>query len=227
MSRRRFRIGVHEIYDRRFDSRKSGSQILNPMGNQVSWAVFEMADEHGVTALLADYKTKLKRAESAVGACDVQFKQSRVMRANAGRAVPKERDDKTQAAYMDSLAALDVTGEEVDRLEALLKKFTEKRVAVEASKVLRYGPVGTGKNGPDNVLAVLDGQTLNFNADGILVIADARSPYNGMAVVDYRKYVVLPWIAVHRRICAADRASLPPWPACVARPKQAPTDESL
>ncbi len=112
MSRRRFRIGVHEIYDKRFDARKRQSQILNPMGNQVSWQVFEMGDEHGLTSLLARTKARLIQAEKVVSELDEQFEQLKVARANAGRTVPKERDLKAEAEYMDSLAACDIAGEE-------------------------------------------------------------------------------------------------------------------
>lgn len=219
MSRRRFRIGLHEIYDRRFDARKRGSQILNPMGNQVSWLVFEMGDEHGLRSVLAEWKGKLARAENAVAECDERFEQLKALRANTGRAVPTQRDHQAELEFMDSLAAADITGEEVDKLEAMLAKITATRLAAEASKVLRCGPCGTGKIGPGNVLVLLDGQTIKVNADGILVIDQPDSPYNGMLVSDYKTHLVRPWLSTHNRTCTIPRESLPPWPEGVPREK--------
>ena len=218
MSRRRFRIGAHPDYDRRFDGHKLASQILNPMGNQVSWLVFEMGDEHGVSGLLQEYKAKLAYAEKVVAQCDQQFENLKAARANQGRATPRQRDRREELEFMDALAVVDVTGEEVDRLQTLLGKFTERRRATEAASVLKYGPVGIGKLGSTGVLSVIDGQVVAINAEQLLVINDPRSPYHGMSVADYKEHLVRPWLAAHKRTSAVDRASLPPWPAAVPRP---------
>jgi hypothetical protein len=221
MSRRRFRIGVHRAYDTRFDRCKLASQTLSPMSYQVAWQTFQMSDEHGLTALLSEYKAKLAHAENVVAQADRDFETLKLTRANEGRAIPKERDHIIELEYMDALAECDVVGEEVDKLEGMLAKIVANRQAVEESNVLKYGPCGTGKMGEGNILCVLDGQTIKVNADSILIIDDARSPYNGMTVVDYKKHLVLPWLIMHPRMCSVGRESLPPWPPAVARPDAA------
>ena len=218
MSRRRFRIGVHPTYDKRFDARKRASQVLSPMSNQISWLVFEMGDEHGLNGLLTECKAKLAHAETVVAQCEAEFQEVKAARANEGRAIPMQRDRLEELEFMDALAVADITGEEVDRLQALLGKFTERRRATEAASVLKYGPVGTAKLGSTGVLSVIDGQAVALNAEQLLVINDPRSPYTGMTVDDYRKHLVLPWLKTHKRTSAIDRASLPPWPDSVPRP---------
>ena len=89
---------------------------------------------------------------------------------------------------------------------------------MEDSKLLRYGPVGTGRIGEGNVLCILDGQTVKPNSEGILAIDDDRSPYNGMTVADYKAHLVLPWLTIHQPVYSIDRAYLPPWPEGVPRP---------
>jgi hypothetical protein len=218
MSRRRFRIGIHPEYDRKFDGRKRQSQVLNPTSsNQISWSVFQMGDEHGIKGLLAECRAKLVQAENAVAEADADFEWMKAERANTGRTVPATRDPKAEAEYMDALAACDVGAEEVDKLEILLEKFQDKRRAIADSLVLRNGPVGSGRI-RDGVLVEMDGQKVVVNDDRHLVIHDERSPYNGMLVDDYRRHVVIPWLATHKRTEAAERATLPSWPECVARP---------
>ena len=218
MSRRRVKIGVHKQYDRRFDILKSRSQVLNPTANQISWQALEMGDEQGLRSVLAEVKLKLLRAERVVAQCDKEFEELKAMCVNAGGAIPAERDHKAQVEYLDALASADVTAEEVDKLQGLVDKFTRKKQVAEAVSVLKYGPCGVGKIGK-GILSVLDGQDVKVNDDGLLVISDDRSPYDGMAVEDYKKHVVLPWLAAHKRTCTIDRASLPPWPVVVAREK--------
>jgi hypothetical protein len=219
MSRRRFKIGQHSAYDRHFDNLKRVSQILNPMSNQISWGALQMGDEAGLTSLLARCKAKLEKAENVVAECDRQFEELKATRANTGRGVPTMRESQAQLEYLDALAAADVAGEEVDRIEGMLAKLVEKRKVVEASNVLRCGPVGTGKAaGPGGTLSVLDGQIIKVNGEGILAIDDDRSPYNKMSVVDYKTHLVLPWLATRNRTHAIDKASLPPWPEGVPRP---------
>ena len=104
----------------RFDCRKAGSQILNPLGVDIAWTVFDMNDEHGLKPLLADCKAKLARAELAVKKADEKFEELKTTRANEGRSIPEERDRASEADYWDALAAADVAGEEVDKLENML-----------------------------------------------------------------------------------------------------------
>lgn len=220
MSRRRYRIGVHPRYDQRFDNIKRASQILSPMNFQVAWLSFQMGDERSVTKLLAEWKSKLSRAENAVAELDWQFEQVKAERAKTGRDVPWKRDDKAEAAYLDAVAEMDVTGEEVDKLEVLLAKFTKQRSAAEAAQVLKYGPRGVGRIGPGNVLAELDGQTVKINEDGVLAIADPRSPYDRLPVQVYKEQLVLPWLKTHGRIRAVEPSSLPPRPQPAQQPKR-------
>jgi hypothetical protein len=64
--------------------------------------------------------------------------------------------------------------------------------------VLRYGLMGVGKM-RDGILNVIDGQKCGQTIDGTIIIEDARSPYNGMAVSDYRE-LIKSWFEHKREI---------------------------
>jgi hypothetical protein len=61
---------------------------------------------------------------------------------------------------------------------------------------LRYGPVCTGRLF-QGLLSEIDGQVVG-RQDDIMIIRDKRSPYNGMAVSDYRS-MSNAWLAQIRR----------------------------
>ena len=77
--------------------------------------------------------------------------------------------------------------------DKLTKLYIEPAKMDEAAKVLAYGPRGMGQlhNG---VLCMIDGQRV-ATIDDELVIVSESSPYRGMAVADYRRAVVIPWVA--------------------------------
>jgi hypothetical protein len=97
--------------------------------------------------------------------------------------------------------------------------------------VLKYGPQGTGKGEP---LRELDGQTITLREDGVLFINDERSPYHLMSVLDYREYLIMPFllsrsstvknkfgqeVKISTRGRGITRENLPPWPSSVPKPK--------
>lgn len=95
-------------------------------------------------------------------------------------------------------ARLDVMDAEVEALEKKIASFVEKVEETDDSKVLAYGLQGSGKcwgsTAPSRnltrVMKIIDGQNVYLTGDGLLIIKDSRSPYNGMALVDYRALCV-------------------------------------
>jgi hypothetical protein len=92
-------------------------------------------------------------------------------------------------------ARIDIVTEEIEILQDKLKNINEKVVKESNANMLRYGlqcaSRNHGLNQPNdkliNVMKEIDGQTVSMCPEGLLIITDEASPYNGMAVSDYRK----------------------------------------
>lgn len=84
------------------------------------------------------------------------------------------------------LGLLDVRLLELRDIDKRLKIFDDQKQAADDSMVLAYGLRMMGKL-RGGTLAEIDGQTVGRTADGVLIINDLRSQYNGMSVLDFRQ----------------------------------------
>jgi hypothetical protein len=207
MSRRRYKIGKHPQYDKRFDVLKGRSSILGTVqrGNFDFTKSLLTASIHTLKSAIADYEKKIKRQEETVAAVEQDWRASLQ---RMGKPIPAEPPGDVLRQRMEAEAKLDILGEEKDWLEKELKKMEAKAKAEDDRKVLYYGPQGSGKGDP---LREIDGQKVE-NRKGELVIADGRSPYDGMRIADYREKLVGPYLKNHDRTRPVEKENLPPRP---------------
>ena len=86
-------------------------------------------------------------------------------------------------------ATIDVRIEELTLIEKELLIYADKKEEDRSKMVLQYGCRQVSKvNGPHGSVSIIDGQRCSI-IKGRPVIDDTLSPYNGMAVVDYREFV--------------------------------------
>jgi hypothetical protein len=140
------------------------------------------------TAKKVKVLVELKKIEDAF----VRYKKRRL---GEGYEEPTEMPNEMLNEYYTWQARLTVLEAESEFLHKKLKEYTDKKQSEDDNRVLAFGLQGHGKfhgiraSNPDleNVLREMDGQKIAFSAEGVLIISDSRSPYNGMAVFDYRK----------------------------------------
>ena len=110
---------------------------------------------------------------------------------NSSEWPPKLFEDKVRAE-----ARLDCACRELSYLKDKLDKFyLQPETAEEESHILEFGPRGAGRL-RDGILVEIDGQSITpikVDDDEILVISSPKSKYYGMAIPDYRKYIMQPW----------------------------------
>ncbi len=186
------------------------SQILNSTGHEipsihtvlydkrnVEAAIFSLTGDadgmikssygYEIPALIPNLKQELQKI-------DKDFKDLNQNRWNQGRSPLKEMPPDLLLKKLDIQAALAVSQKELQTLKNREKEYTDIKKNEDDRKLLQYGLVcfsrnhGTGAADPDmmNVLAEIDGQVVG-QKNGLLIIEDNRSPYNGMSVIDYRK----------------------------------------
>jgi len=112
-----------------------------------------------------------------------EFKKTRVRQ---GFPLPTEMPSNMIHTKNQLEARLTVLDEEIRELKRRLAEFAKPEAEADDRNVLQYGLMESGKL-RDNKLVKIDGQTVAENPDMIMVIHDDRSPYNGMAVADYRQ----------------------------------------
>jgi hypothetical protein len=196
-------------------------------------------DENGQIAQGRDLVlAKIPQLEQSLKDIQASFEQMQKQAKHEGRTL-EEMPGYMQEDYEKAEARLMVR-----RLESM--KLRERINALEAAqvekpsddKVLRYGPIGTGRmqpteDFPDGRLVEIDGQRLDF-IDGGLVITDDRSPFNGMKLIHYKEHVLKPFRKEQKRRrkialeCAQKDKPIPKeckkmpefrfWPEAVARP---------
>lgn len=204
----------YEAYTDFFMRYKVESNILNagaqsrPSAYTVLWDKVNIENE--ILKRVGDSKGKYMQSglentayipfvEMQLNEIDRRFKTYQRKRLNMGYSETDEMPSDLLKEQLKKQARLDVIKSEVEVLNKKLKEYTDVIEKDEDERVLEYGLQGSGvfhgtkaKN-PDliNVLKEMDGQRLELNADGLLIIKDKRSPYNGMSVADFRALCVV------------------------------------
>ena len=169
-----------------------------------------------------------------------EFRGYQQERINMGVRKPENWPSDMKEKKLKLEARLDTYAEEVTWLKKAIASIVE--VVEESRDVLRFGCQQMGRLRA-GILCELDGQRITVNENGILVIDDDQSPYDGLAVPDYRDRVCPVFRAMEKekdatlllRLQAEARqwnrpipndtpftsmrtvpkSSLPPWPAGV------------
>jgi hypothetical protein len=143
--------------------------------------------------------SKVQKLKNKIEAVMQQFNQRNKRRVVEGSPPMQELPEDLQEQRLMLEAKLDVALEEVDAVKKQLKSFEEQTEEVADDQMLKYGPQGhvTLQGG---IPAEVDGQKANVNENGIPVIEDKRSPYDGLTVMAYKALVVQPWLESRNQI---------------------------
>jgi hypothetical protein len=128
---------------------------------------------------------KLKIRELEEKYTDYQSRQVK-----EGYEMPEVMPQRMLDEYYQLQARLTVLQAEAEELRKRLQVYKDSEQKEDDSKVLQYGLVGWATFHTDprllNILQQIDGQRITQTEEGLLIINDPRSPYSGMAVVEYR-----------------------------------------
>lgn len=213
MGRRReyLPIGKNEAlntYHRSYDRYRIQSNILNGGGRHpgidtVFWdkttVLNEIAlmagDEKGMTysssidghtlATIPKVKEQLRRLEK-------RFKNYQQQKVNEGHSRPKEMPKEMLEERLQLEARLDVLNEELRELNKRLEVIKNEEEQ-EHNQLLLANGVASSSSLMNGIVREIDGQNVSLNANSVLIIDDALSPYDGLLVADYRVHISTPW----------------------------------
>jgi len=195
-----------DIYTETLKAERNNSTILNPASRTGFNAFF--FDEGNIKGLILELegsqgsevpeKQKGKYSlgntwriavipylENELKEIEKRFEYFKKERVKQGYEAPLKMPPEMEAEYLKLSAQLSVRKEELRFLKEELKKIKKTRENSENKNVLKFGLRCSGQL-QGGILKMIDGQNCDF-VDGVLCIVDHRSPYNGMAVSDYRK----------------------------------------
>lgn len=198
-NRRRYTNGENIAYDDVYNNLRVRSWVLNEgvRRHSISSAM-SMNDKNGLERTLAYLKgskrhpgqyfnpeaatwneSLLPRTKKKLQEVEESFKSYQLEKVNWGLRKPKEWPEHLLNERYEAEARLDVVMAEIDHVEKKLKDWTEKE---NKKRVLPRGLQQAAIGVP---ILEIDGQNVS-KMKGILVIDDDYSPYDGMAVFDYR-----------------------------------------
>jgi len=192
----RYSTEAEPIYAEFYAKFKNASDILTPSSGNL--------DKRGMQSalynLLGDEKGRIKIDNFTSGIAlipDVEeqirnlhwkYDQYCERREREGYERPSEMPPEIHNELMKHQARLDVYNLEKEALEEQLSAIEN----VPNPDCLKFGPVGSGQL-QNNDLVLIDFQRVE-RINGKLVITEKASPYLGMSVVDYRKFISDPWL---------------------------------
>jgi len=234
------------FYNETYLALKFESPFLNPKARERSFqeSGWHLEGKNQLQARLKLFKAEtLAEHEDRVAALEQAFKRASQKAVNEGRRPLTEMPSALRRQWEVACARLDVAKEERDAIAKAAEKVEVAEQERSDDKVLQYGAVGISKlapfpDAPYGRLIRIDGQHVKPDAKGVPRIADARSPYNGMATADYIDYIVRPWKqanslqkreklkkareqGIPQEKVRIGRAPLPPWPENIPRPEEA------
>lgn len=204
--RRYLPIGTQPIYDRFFDKNRIESRICNSAANKadLGWIPFDKnnilrllkmkeGDERGryTTNSGEIVQSELVALKFKIRDIDKKFKNFQQQTINEGREKPEKWPLELWEKKMKLEARYDVTLEEVQLLQNRLDEIVGQENSERARRVLRLQPRGTIqlRNGHPYQI---DGQFCGI-IDGVPVIDDVISPFDGYATADYLQHISKPW----------------------------------
>ena len=193
----RYKPGEHAVYDQVKNRLKHESVIFHPEKAPIGHAYVPdiIRDKRGVKKLIEEWRPKLNYAKGKVDFIDLRFSDLKKRAINTGHRAPEKMPADLFEEHLKAQARYDAIAEEIVHLKKILSGFVEVEQKQDDSAVLKYGPVGMSKV-RNNKICEIDGQHVRRKGDGnnLFVIADSRSPYDGMYVADYFELIVKPWI---------------------------------
>jgi hypothetical protein len=161
---------------------------------------------------------RIPQAEIKVKDCIRKFAELQAQAKAEGRSISTRPPEQLESAWGKAVAALTIFRQEERAIKDKLADLASAEVKTDDEDVLKFGPVGNGHIGnppdsPGGRLIDLDGQHIVLNSKNELIIRDRRSPYSGMRVEDYKRYIVRPFLHRNRnRRMTLVKTKLPAWP---------------
>lgn len=204
---RRYRVGIHPIYDRTFDRLHKESLILTgkagrDIQNFGTYAM--MREKRGILRLLEeregtngagyfkqnrrDVPSKLTECQMALDSIKEMFEKRKQRQINAGHYPSEKMNDEEMEKLLQAEAREDICKTEIKHLRHALEHFQEAE-AKEEEPCLKRGPIGSSRL-RGGICVWIDFQDVEPDSEGVLRIKDTRSPYNGMRVADYFRHIV-------------------------------------
>lgn len=205
-SKRRYKIGLHPVYDKRFDRFRINSQIINS-GNTFPSVSMIIWDKGAIALELKKLQDEvIPSIANRLRNIDNEFARYQKMRVAQGYSQPTQMTIENYENKMVLEAQYDVCLEEAEDLEKKLESYLQAEQREADTHMLEWGLNEVSKlhglqaSDPTmtDCLKSIDGQKVEFTADGVLIINDEKSPYSGMAVSDYRE-MAKEWRANQRR----------------------------
>ena len=205
-SKRRYPVDQYPIYSDTFDRKRVNSPILNSKSTVDIHTV--LLDKRNIEGLILEkrgndegrhYKpgeraklAALPSIEAELKELEKAYKRASQKSVNEGRPPLEDWPPELLKKKHRREAEFDVITEEVEALENALKEFVDEQQKTDDNLMLKYGPAGSG-NLRNGFLVRIDGQRVEPNENGVLIIDDDCSPYDGLSSVDYYTLVVKPW----------------------------------
>jgi len=224
--KRRYAVGLHNIYDTEYDTQYKFSQILAAEHGRTTALSINIYDKRSIQGHILTLKgdgdsgkfyyaegqqyrdaaipqQKLVFAEIAEKFADYQQKE-----VDEGKAKPTQMPPEMQAKQYKAEAAEDILKGELEFLEKRLKTlFSDKEEKISANLVLKDGSPGISKL-LDGQIVILDGQQCSKNGEGVPIISDERSQYCGMSTSKYFEHIARPWLKQRDKLRNEQRQKL-------------------
>lgn len=185
---RRYELGTHPEYDASYSKFEATSRILHPDGPHGP-ANSELSTVTVLSDLIDEKKQKVVDIE-------VRFERMQEARRKSGDAPLTGLPSDLQRERLVLEARIDVLALELAAVQKVEKERQDREQAAAEAEILKFGPMCSGRL-RDGVLAIIDGQPV-ISKRGTLRIACKSSPYDGMAVSDY-KAMAAAWQKSRRR----------------------------
>lgn len=175
---RRYKPSVEFYYDFKFSSECRSSEILTERYHEP------------LETLLESRQERLQRLTDELEDITAAQEHSKQVAFNKGSRWKEPDRDREKRVTLE--ARIDVCNWEIKKLEQAIEEEEEDREQREIPPCLPRGPQGHLKVSGTTGTGYADGQWCE-PVNGIPVITDDRSPWRGMAVMDYTEFVVKPW----------------------------------
>lgn len=196
-----YKTGLYPLFDEKYVEFKNQSEILSNF-NQVISAHTILWDRKNMESVLRELRgneegkffndgvlidAKIPRYKLELKELEEDWQEYKEEKMNQGYPEPTDMPANMLHGKLIFEAKLCILEEEANKLEERIKQTYLDPIEVKSEdEVLKWGLQCNGSL-TDGILSEMDGQLVEKNEEGILIIVDKRSPYQGMSIPDYRK----------------------------------------
>jgi hypothetical protein len=211
---RRYKRGIHPAFDNKFDLECTKSKILNAGAPELPNISTKFWDATNIKLTIAEYegdeegnfykpdekypyRSTISAFQDRLDDLQKSFDRRNQTRALMGMPFEEEMTGEILTKRLQLEASMDVSLSELATLKEWLTKAKEKQEEVRKDTILKYG-LQCAVSLRNGKISTIDGQKVFYIDETYPVIKDEESPYDGMAVSDYRKMATM-WKAQRRQ----------------------------